>query len=217
MRVIPTGIVGLFLVSPAAALPTFQAGYDLKCEGSMSALDDADAEAHGSSPFAMTLHVDLEHKLFCQNSCETREKISKILPSNIILRAVSAPLPDRLWVADTGQFSYTWGESAARDEKPSMRFAHGFCTKMVTGSAMDREGVKHKVPVLPPIGQKLADQPRSETLSDREIRALISIQNHRRVPGSMHTRLWLKGLARFDDDLWVLTNKGEAIISGARR
>jgi hypothetical protein len=50
-----------------------------------------------------------------------------------------------------------------------------------------------------------------------EIRALIEIQNHRPVPGSMHTRLWLKGLAQLDNDLWVLTDKGEAIITGERR
>jgi hypothetical protein len=215
MRVIPTGIVGLFLVSPAAALPTLQAGYDLKCAGKMSALDGANAQAH-ASPFTMTLHVDLEHKLFCQDSCETREKISKVLPSNIILRAVSVPLPNRLWVADTGQFSYTWAEAAARDEKPAMRSAQGFCSRMVTEPASDRENVKEKVS-KPPIGQKLADRSQSEELSEREITALINIQNRRPVPGSMHRRLWLKGLAQFDDDLWVLTDKGEAIITGERR
>jgi hypothetical protein len=217
MRVIPTGLVGLFLVSPVAAHPTFQTGYDLKCEGKMSALDGANAKAHGS-PFSMTLHVDLDRKLFCQNSCETREKISKVLPSTIIFRAVSAPLPNRLWVADTGQFSYTWGEAAAQDEKSSTRSAQGFCTKMVTDSS--RESAKQRVPVParePPIGQKLAHQPRSNELSASEIRALINVQNHRPIPGSMYTRLWLKGLAQFDDDLWVLTHKGEAIITGERR
>jgi hypothetical protein len=212
-------IVGLFLVSPAVALPTFQAGYDLKCEGNMAGQDGANAQAH-ASPFRMTLHVDLDHKLFCQNSCETREKISQVLPSNIIFRAVNAPLPNRLWVADSGQFSYTWGEAAAQRERPSMRSAHGFCTKVVTVSSVERDSVKRKVPVLAtkrPIGQKLADQPRSEELSGREIRALINIQNHRPVPGSMHTRLWLKGLAQFDDDLWVLTDKGKAIINPRER
>lgn len=219
MRVIPAGIVGLFLVSPAAALPTFQPGYDLKCAGNMSGLDGADAPAQ-ASPFTMTLHVDLNHKLFCQNGCETREKISKVLPSNIIFRAVNAPLPNRLWVADTGQFSYTWAEPAAQGDKRSMRSAQGFCTKVVTGSSLDREGAKQKLSVRapkPPIGQKLVDRPRSGELSAGEIRALIAIQNHRPVPGSMHTRLWLKGLAQFDDDLWVVTDKGEAFLAGARR
>jgi hypothetical protein len=216
MRVISAGIVGLFLWSPpAAALPP-QAGYDLKCQGDMSALDAANAKTPGS-PFKMTLHVDLNHQLFCQNNCETREKISKVLPSNIIFRAVNAPLPNRLWVADTGQFSYTWAEAAARDEKPSMRFAHGFCTKVVTVSSIDRESVKEKVPVPNfPIGQKHANQPRSAGLSAREMRALINIQNHQPIPASMHTKLWLKGLAQFDNELWVLTDKGEAILSGAR-
>jgi len=213
MRAVLAGIFGLFLVTHVSALPTSQAGYELKCEGSMSALDDANAQAH-ASPFTMTLHVDLDHKLFCQNSCDTQEKISKVLPSNIIFRAVSAPLPNRLWVADTGQFSYTWGETDARDEKPSLRFAHGFCTKVAPNS--DRESIKQKGPVPPPIGQKLADRPRSEGLSAMDIRALINIQNGRPVPASMHTRLWLKGLAQFEDDLWVLTGKGEAILNGAR-
>jgi hypothetical protein len=215
MRVIPTAIVGLFLVSPAVALPTIPAGYDLKCVGNMFEQDGADAQAH-ASPFTMTLHVDLDHKLFCQNNCETREKISQVLPSNIIFRAVNAPVPNRLWVADTGQFSYTWGKAAAHRERPSVRSAHGFCTKVVTISSVERESVKQKVSVLAakrPIGQKLAAPPRSEQPSAGEIRALIDIQNHRPIPGSMHTRLWLKGLAQFDDGLWVLTDKGEAIIN----
>src|ERR1700704_4246359 len=106
MRVIPIGIAGFLLVSTAAAAsaaPPVQAGYDLRCEGNMLPLDDASAER--ATPFTMTLHVDLDHGSFCQNSCETQEKISKVLPSNIIFRAVNAPLPNRLWVADTGQFS----------------------------------------------------------------------------------------------------------------
>jgi len=217
MRAIPTGIAGLFLLWPAAALPAVQAGYVLKCEGNMSALDDTNAAAHGS-PFTMTLHLDLDHKLFCQDSCETREKISKVLPSNIILRAVSAPLPNRLWIADNGQFSYTWAEAAARDEKPSMRSAQGFCTKVVAASSIDRDNAKQKMTVPePPVGQSFVDRPRSREFSVGEIRALINVRNHRPISGSMHTRLWLKGLARFDDDQWVLTDKGEAIIGGERR
>lgn len=215
MRVIPTAIVGLFLVSPAVALPTFQAGYDLKCEGNMSGQDGANARAHGS-PFRMTLHVDLDHRLFCENNCETREKISQVLPSNIIFRAVNAPVPNRLWVADNGQFSYTWGEAAAKRERPSVRSAHGFCTKVVTISSVEREGVKQKGPFLAtkrPIGQKFAAHPRAGELSTREIRALLNIQNHRSVPGPTHTEMWLKGLAQFDDGQWVLTDKGKAIIN----
>jgi hypothetical protein len=95
-----------------------------------------------------------------------------------------------------------------------VRSAHGICTKVVTISSV--ESIKQKVPVLAakrPIGQKLAAQRRSEQPSAGEIRALTDIQNHRPVPGSMHTKLWLKGLAQFDDGQWVLTDKGEAIIN----
>src|SRR3569833_2962830 len=216
VKIITIGIASVFLLSVAVAASAAQVSYDLKCEGNSSSLDGSNGETN-SSPFAMTLHVDPDHSSFCQNSCETQEKISRILPSNIIFRAVNAPLPNRLWVADTGQFSYTWAEAAARDEKPSMRFAHGFCTKVVPVSSIDRESVKEKVPAPNfPIGQKHADQPRSAGLSAREMRALINIQNHRPIPASMHTKLWLKGLAQFDKELWVLTDKGEAILSGAR-
>jgi hypothetical protein len=214
---IPAAIAGIFVVSPAAALPAFQPGYDLKCHGNMSALGGAQAHA---SAFAMTLHVDLDHGLFCQNSCETREKISKILPRNIIFRAVGAPLPNRLWVADTGQFSYTWAEAGAQEEKPSMRSAQGFCTKVVAVSSVDEESVKQMLPVpgsKPPIGEKLAYRPRSKGVSASEVRALVNIQNHRPVSGAMHTTLWLKGLAQFDNNLWVVTDKGQAVLTGSRR
>lgn len=210
MRVIPAAMAGIFLVSPVAALPAFQPGYDLKCHGNMSALEGPQAPA---SPFAMTLHVDLDHALFCQNSCETREKISKVLPRNIIFRAVGAPLPNRLWVADSGQFSYTWAE-AAQDEKPSMRSAQGFCTKVTRVSPIAGESVNQKWP----LGSKLPAHPsRSKNSSTREVRALIDLQNHRPVSGPMHTQLWLKGLAEFDDNLWVVTDKGQAMIDGSRR
>lgn len=216
MRVILAGIFGLFVVSPSTALPTFQPRYDLKCAGNLSGPDGANAEAHASA-FTMTLHVDLDHKLFCHDSCATQEKISKVLSNNIIFRAVDEPWPNRLWVADTGQFSYTWVEAPARGAKSAIRSAQGFCTKVMTASAIDKEGLKEKGRTpKPPIGYELAAQ-RSGDLSEREITALIDIQNHRSVPGSMHRRLWLKGLARFDDDMWVLTDKGEAIISGDRR
>jgi hypothetical protein len=84
---------------------------------------------------------------------------------------------------------------------------------------MERESVKQKAPI--PAArlssrQKTANRFRPEDLSAREISALISIQNHRPIPASMHTTLWLKGLAQFDDNLWVLTDKGEALI-GERR
>jgi hypothetical protein len=218
MALAPAGFISFLLVSPAAALPAFQPGYDLKCEGKISALNGPDAQAH-ALPFTMTLHVDLDNKLFCQDSCKTVEKISTVLASNIIFRAAKAPWPDRLWVADTGQFSHTWAEAAAEDEKPSIRSAQGFCTKVTTDLSSVSESLKHKVPISAlkrPIGHKLANQAGSEELGVGEIRALINIQNHRPVPASMHTTLWLKGLARFDDDQWVLTDKGEAYMSGDR-
>src|SRR3954470_11281575 len=222
MRVIPTGLVGLFLVSPVAAHPTFQAGYDLKCEGKMSALDGANAKAHGS-PFSMTLHVDLDRKLFCQNSCETREKISKVLPSNIIFRAVNAPLPNRLWVADTGQFSYTWADATPHNEKPSVRSAQGYCAKVMADSGIAVEAAaRQKSPAVAAqkpavIAPKMATQARADELSAMEITALLDIQNHRPVPASMHTKLYDRGFVRLENDLWVLTARGEAIISGDRR
>src|SRR3569623_1163146 len=148
MRVIPAGIVGLFLVSSAAAALPPQTGYDLKSQGDMSALDTANAKAPGS-PFTMTLLVDLNHQLVCQNNCETQERISKVLPSNIIFRAINAPLPNRLWVADAGQFSYTWADVTAHNEKPSVRSAQGYCTKVMADSGIAVEAAaKQKSPAV---------------------------------------------------------------------
>lgn len=214
MRAIVTGILGLFLVSQAAALPSFQTVYDLKCAGNVTGLADAKLETH-APPFTMTLHVDLDHKLFCLDECQTHEKISKIFPSNIIFRAIGGPSPNRLWVADTGQFSYTWVDAAAQSAKPAMRSVQGFCTK-VLGSSDDRKNPDLK-PVRPTVEYRHAATHRSEGLSEREIRALIFIKNHRAFPASMHTQLWLKGLAQFQDGRWVLTAKGEAIITGDGR
>src|ERR1700761_8722327 len=130
VKIITIGFASFFLLSSAATALAAQVSYDLKCEGNSSSLDGGNAETN-SSPFAMTLHVDPDHNSFCQNSCETQEKISRILPSNIIFRAVNAPLPNRLWVADTGQFSYTWADTTAHNEKPSVRSAQGYCTKVM--------------------------------------------------------------------------------------
>jgi hypothetical protein len=219
MRLFPVGIVVFFLISPAAALHATETGYDLKCQGNSSALDNASAEMP-ASPFAMTLHVDLEHNSFCQDGCETREKISKVLPSNIIFRAVNAPWPNRLWVADTGQFSYTWADVGARDTKPSVYSAQGTCIKVIAGSASAVE-VRPKPSIaaskLTVPAQKPVNPDRPEELTAPEITALIDIQNRRPVPASMHTRLYARGLVHLDNDLWVLTDRGEAIITGDRR
>ncbi len=221
MRIVPIGVASFFLLLSAAASAA-QVSYDLKCEGTSSALDGNNTET-SSSPFAMTLHVDPDHNAFCQNSCEIQEKISKVLPSNIIFRAVNAPWPNRLWVADTGQFSYTWAEAAARDEKPSVRSAQGHCTKVSADSGVALEATaKQKSPavtaqkpvITPP---KVAAQARADELSATEITALLDIQNHRPVPASMHTRLYARGLVHLDNDLWVLTDRGEALITGDKR
>jgi len=222
MKIISIGFASFFLLSSSAAASAAQVSYDLKCEGNSSSLDGANTEA-SSSPFAMTLHVDPDHNSFCQNNCETQEKISKVLPSNIIFRAINAPLPNRLWVADTGLFSYTWAEAAARDEKPSLRSAQGYCTKVMADSGVAMEAAaKQKSPlaavpksVIAPA--KVATQARADELSATEITALLDIQNHRPVPASMHTRLYSRGLVHLDNDLWVLTARGEAIITGDKR
>lgn len=222
------GIAVFFLLSSAAAASAAQVSYDLRCEGTSSSLDGDGAEKN-SSPFAMTLHVDPDHNTFCQNNCETQEKISKILPSNIIFRAINAPWPNRLWVADTGQFSYTWAEAAARDEKPSVRSAQGSCAKIMADSGIAVEAVAKQKPSVitaqkPPIAAapamtppKTPTQARADELSATEIMALLDIQNHRPVPASMHTRLYSRGLVHLDNDLWVLTARGEALITGDKR
>jgi len=222
MRIIPIGITSFFLLSSAAAVSAAQVSYDLKCEGTSSSLNGGNTETN-SSPFAMTLHVDPDHNSFCQNSCETQEKISKVLPSNIIFRAINTPLPNRLWVADTGQFSYTWAETPAQDEKPSVRSAFGYCTKVLANSGVAVEAAaRQKSPVvtaqrsaITPL--KATAQARADELSAPEITALLDIQNHRPVPASMHTRLYARGLVHLDNDLWVLTDRGEALISGDKR
>ena len=222
MKIISIGIASFFLLSSAAAASAAQVSYDLKCEGNSSSLDGGNAETN-SSPFAMTLHVDPDHNSFCQNSCETQEKISRILPSNIIFRAVNAPLPNRLWVADTGQFSYTWADAPPHNEKPSVRSAQGYCTKVMADSGIAVEAAaKQKSPAVAaqkPVvaAPKLVTQARADELSAMEITALLDIQNHRPVPASMHTRLYDRGFVRLDNDLWVLTARGEAIITGDRR
>lgn len=217
MKVIPIGIAGFFLLLSAATASVAQTSYDLKCEGNTSPVDAGDT---GSSPFAMTLHVDLARNSFCQNNCEAQEKISKVLPSNIIFRAVNAPLPNRLWVADSGLFSYTWADASARDEKPTVHSAQGFCAKVATGAGIAVEAAKQKQVAAPkPViaMQKPTITPRPEELSATEITALIDIQNHRPVSASMHTKLYSRGLVHLDNDLWVLTEKGEAIITGDKR
>ena len=228
VKIIAIGIASFFLLSFAAAASAAQVSYDLKCEGISSSLDDGNAEKN-PSPFAMTLHVDPDHNTFCQNNCETQEKISRILPSNIIFRAVNAPWPNRLWVADTGQFSYTWAEAAARDEKPSVHSAQGSCAKVMADSGVAVEAAaKQKPPVAtaqkpavaPPSAvspPKMATQARADELSATEITALLDIQNHRPVPASMHTKLYSRGLVHLDNDLWVLTSRGEALITGDKR
>ena len=228
VKIISIGIASSFLLSSAAGASAAQVSYDLKCEGISSSLDGGDSEKN-PSPFAMTLHVDPDHNTFCQNNCETQEKISKILPSNIIFRAVNAPWPNRLWVADTGQFSYTWAETGGRDEKPSVHSAQGSCAKIMADSGVAVEAIAkqkspavpaQKPPVVPPIAispPKMATQARADELSATEITALLDIQNHRPVPASMHTKLYSRGLVHLDNDLWVLTDRGEALITGDRR
>jgi len=228
VKIISIGIASFFLLSSAAGASAAQVSYDLKCEGISSSLDGGNAEKY-SSPFVMTLHVDPDHSTFCQNNCETQEKISKILPSNIIFRAVNAPWPNRLWVADTGQFSYTWAEAGGRDEKPSVHSAQGSCAKIMADSGVAMEAAaKQKPPVIaaqkpsiapaPAIAPpKQASQARADELSAAEITALLDIQNHRPVAASMHTKLYSRGLVHLDNDLWVLTDRGEALITGERR
>jgi hypothetical protein len=60
-------------------------------------------------------------------------------------------------------------------------------------------------------------QARADELSATEITALLDIQNHRPVPASMHTKLYSRGLVHLDNDLWVLTARGEALITGDKR
>jgi hypothetical protein len=64
---------------------------------------------------------------------------------------------------------------------------------------------------------KMATQARADELSATEITALLDIQNHRPVPASMHTKLYSRGLVHLDNDLWVLTARGEALITGDKR
>jgi hypothetical protein len=222
MKLIPIGIASFFLLSSAGSALAAQASYDLNCAGNSTSLDGGNAEP-GPLPFAMTLHVDLNHNSFCQNSCETQERITKVFPSNIIFRAVNAPLPNRLWVADTGLFSYTWAEATPHNEKPFVRSAQGYCTKVMADSGIAVEAApRQKSPAVaaqkpPVIAPKIATQARADELSAMEITALLDIQNHRPVPASMHTKLYDRGFVRLDNDLWVLTARGEAIITGDRR
>jgi hypothetical protein len=52
------------------------------------------------------------------------------------------------------------------------------------------------------------------TLGFSEISALIDIKNHRPVPAQLHTKLQSLGYIRLQDDLWTLTAKAEALVSG---
>ena len=142
---------------------------------------------------------------------------------NLVLRNFRADGPNRLWVADTGQFSYTWADAPPHNEKPSVRSAQGYCTKVTADSGIAVEAAaKQKSPAVaaqkPAVAApKIVTQARADELSAMEITALLDIQNHRPVPASMHTRLYDRGFVRLDNDLWVLTARGEAIITGDRR
>lgn len=47
-----------------------------------------------------------------------------------------------------------------------------------------------------------------------EISALVDIKNHRPVSAKLHTELQSLGYIRMQDDLWILTAKAEALVSG---
>jgi hypothetical protein len=162
----------------------------------------------------MQLHVDLNHNTFCQDACGATERIWKILSTDIVFRSASEPQLQRLWVADDGEFSNTWVEQAQRNDKSLvLKSAQGGCVKALKAPSPDPAPLKLKMPATSSNGAA-AQIPIIEKLSEADITALNDVENHRSITASLHTHLHALGLIHLQDDLWVLTKKGDSIITG---
>jgi hypothetical protein len=216
MTIIFNGIAYLLLLGSAAAPAQNRAIYDLKCSGTVTSLrlGQTDNKPSNPAPYAMKLHIDLRQKTFCQDMCKVSESIWKVLPANIIFRSVSGPQLERLWVTDDGQFSNTWieNQTSGDDKSQLLMSAQGGCERQEYSQSIDLANSTSKLPA-PKAMLSSASVPDSE-LSVGEISALMDIKNHRPVSAQLHMRLHTLGYAHLKDDLWVLTRKGEKIVSG---
>jgi hypothetical protein len=123
-------------------------------------------------------------------------------------------------MADDGQFSNTWVEERSQggDKTYVVMSARGSCVKTpkVRLEANDPITVKSA-----PQREAAADRDVREPVSSSppllgfsEISALIDIKNHRPVSAKLHTELQYLGYIHLQDDLWILTAKAEALVSG---
>jgi hypothetical protein len=219
MKSVLIGTAFSLILASAMAAPS-KVEYDLRCEGVVTTTgtdETTNREPSIPLPFTMKLHVDLARNLFCQDTCDAPEHISKILSRNIVFRSIGGPQPKRLWVADDGQFSNTWVEVRVQHDDKSvvLNSAQGVCSKIPDGPVAPAEPVKQKSGAT--TVNRLSARLPLEELSAREITALMDIENHRPVSAELHTQLHARGLIHLEGDLWVLTGKGEAIITGDRK
>jgi hypothetical protein len=209
------GALSVVMFTAAAAQPDKE--YDLNCTGMLtSTVTDGSGKSEAAAPVAYTmqLHVDLNHNAFCQDACGAPERIWKILPTDIVFRSASEPQLRRLWVADDGEFSNTWVERAQQNDKSVvLKSAQGGCVKVLKGPSPGPAPLKLKTLVASSSGA-VAQAPIIEKLSESDITALIDLKNHRPISAGLHTHLHALGLVHLQDDLWVLTRKGDSIITG---
>jgi hypothetical protein len=123
-------------------------------------------------------------------------------------------------MADDGQFSNTWVEERSQggDKAYVVMSARGSCVKS------PKIGLETNDPIT------IKSAPQREAAADREVKepasapspllgfseisALVDIKNHRPVSAKLHTELQYLGYIRLQDDLWILTAKAEALVSG---
>jgi hypothetical protein len=196
--------------------------YDLTCSGTLtstmaSGAPDPDSP---SQSYITRLTVDLDHRTFCQDECKAQEVISKVLPADIVFRSSPPPQLQRFWIADDGQFSNTWVEvrSQGSNKTSIVLSARGSCVKSPRIRLEANDPITEKpTPQRQAAAEQEVKEPASvppKMLGFEEISALIDIKNHRPVSARLHTELQTLGYIRLQDDLWMLTAKAEALVSG---
>ena len=215
---------GLFFVAATTCSAFAQAtgAYDLMCSGTLTptTVGGAPDPQVSSQSYTTHLSVDLDHRTFCQDECKAQEVISKILPADIVFRSSPPPQLQRFWIADDGQFSNTWVEvrSQGSNKTSIVLSARGSCVKSPRIRLEANDPITEKpTPQRQATAEQEVKEPASvppKMLGFEEISALIDIKNHRPVSARLHTELQTLGYIRLQDDLWMLTAKAEALVSG---
>ena len=129
----------------------------------------------------------------------------------------------RFWVTGDGQFSNTWVEvrSQGGDNSYIVMSAQGLCVRSPKIHLETNDPITVKpAPQREAAAERQIREPASALptgLGFSEISALIDIKNHRPVSAKLYTELQNLGYIRLQDDLWTLTAKAEALVSGESR